>query len=54
MEINFVPEKYHGKWAIYCKRSNTFSNIGKGKKYCTERAKELNVELTELLNHETH
>lgn len=49
MEINFEVAKYHNKWAVYCKRSNTFSSIGKGKKYCEEKVRQLNNELNEKL-----
>ena len=39
---NFEVAKYNGKWSIFDKISKTFSCIGMGKKYCTERVKELN------------
>ena len=44
METIWEPAKYHGKWSVFDRVSNTFSHIGKGKKFCTEKARELNKE----------
>ncbi len=38
----FEIAKYHKKWAVFCKTSRTFSFIGKGKKFCESKVKELN------------
>lgn len=40
---NFSAEKYHGRWSVYCMMSNTFSFIGKGRRWCERKARELNA-----------
>ena len=42
MKKMFEAAKYHGKWAVYGIPSRTFTDIGKGKKFCEKKAKELN------------
>lgn len=44
----YEAAKYQGKWAVYDKVSRTFSHIGKGKKFCIAKAKELTEELLEI------
>jgi len=38
----FEAAKYEGKWAVFAKRSRTFSWVGKGKRFCQKMAKVLN------------
>ena len=38
----FEVAKYHKKWAIFANGSKTFHFIGKGKKFCEKKVKELN------------
>lgn len=49
MNTIWEPAKYHGKWAVYDPVSNTFSHIGKGKKFCTEKANELNKDYADKI-----
>lgn len=37
-------------WAVYDKSSRTFSYIGKGKRFCEKKARELNIALEECFN----
>lgn len=39
---NWELAKYRNKWAVYNRTSRTFSHIGKGKRFCQNKAKELN------------
>ena len=39
---DFEAAKYNGKWAVFAKKSRTFHFIGKGKKFCEKKARELN------------
>lgn len=34
--------KYQNKWSVFDRESRTFSFIGKGKKFCENKVKELN------------
>lgn len=34
--------KYRGKWAVYFPNSKTYEFIGKGKRFCEKKIKELN------------
>jgi hypothetical protein len=34
--------KYKGKWAVFDTVSRTFNWIGRGKRFCEKKAKELN------------
>ena len=43
MAGNYVLAKYDRRvWAVYCKKTCTFSDIGKGRRYCERKVKELN------------
>ena len=48
METIWEPAKYHNKWAVFDRVSRLFFYVGKGKKFCTEKARELNKEWWEL------
>lgn len=39
---NWELAKYRNKWAVYNRTSRTFSYIGEGKRFCQNKAKELN------------
>ncbi len=41
-EYNFEACKYHGKWAVYSRMTGTFDCIGKGRRWCERKARELN------------
>jgi len=41
---DFELAKYQGKWAVFSKRSRTFSFIGKGKRFCKRKVMSLNNE----------
>lgn len=49
METIWEASKWHNKWAVFDRVSRTFSFVGKGKKFCTEKAMELNKEWFELI-----
>lgn len=40
--MDYIVEKYHGKWAILDTKTCVWYCIGCGLKYCTQKAKELN------------
>lgn len=42
MNTIWEPAKYHNKWAVFDRVSRLFFYVGKGKKFCTEKARELN------------
>lgn len=42
----FFPEKYKGKWAVYCKIDCCYEYIGSGYKFCKKKAEELNASLS--------
>lgn len=42
MKASFEAAKYENKWAVFDKVSKTFSFIGSGKRFCQQKAKELN------------
>ncbi|SEA79770.1 hypothetical protein SAMN04487851_11463 [Prevotella sp. tc2-28] len=42
MEKSFETAKYHNKWVVFDKVSRTFTDIGKGRKFCEKRVLELN------------
>jgi hypothetical protein len=44
MNTIWEPAKYHNKWAVFDRVSRLFFYVGKGKKFCTEKARELNKE----------
>lgn len=44
MNTIYEPAKYHNKWAVFDRVSRLFFYVGKGKKFCTEKAEELNKE----------
>jgi hypothetical protein len=47
----FEAAKWERKiWAVLDKSSGTFSDIGKGKRFCEKKALELNRELEECFN----
>lgn len=48
METIWEPAKWHNKWAVFDRVSRLFFYVGKGKKFCTEKARELNKEWWEL------
>lgn len=45
MEKDFELSKHQGKWAVFDRRSRTFSFIGKGKRFCQRKVMSLNNEL---------
>ena len=43
MKQNYEATKWNGRiWAVFDKVSRTFYFIGKGKRFCEKKAKELN------------
>lgn len=42
MSDNWELAKYGNKWAVFDRVSRTFSHIGEGKRFCQNKAKELN------------
>ena len=42
MDKNFELAKYGGRWAVFSRISRTYDFIGKGKKFCINKVKELN------------
>ena len=42
MKRDFELAKYHNKWAVFSKVTKTFDFIGKGKRFCENKVKELN------------
>ena len=48
MNTIYEPAKYHNKWAVFDRVSRLFFYVGKGKKFCTEKARELNKEENEM------
>ena len=43
MSNEFEAAKFdRRKWAVFAKTSRTFSHIGRGKKFCEKKVKELN------------
>ena len=39
-ELSKTPR---GRWAVYCKDSQTYEFEGKGKRFCQQKVKELNT-----------
>lgn len=50
MEIFFEAAKYGNKWGVFDRVSRTFSHIGKGKRFCENKSRELNNDLEEIFN----
>lgn len=42
----YHPEKYHGKWSVYCTIDCCYDYIGSGYKFCKKKAEELNASLS--------
>lgn len=40
--VTWEAAKYKGKWAVFDTVSRTFNWIGRGKRFCERKAKELN------------
>ena len=42
---HYEAAKYGRVWAVYCEPSRTYIFEGKGRKFCEQKAKELNEEV---------
>ena len=42
MSNQYQLAKYEGKWCVFSVQSRTFDFIGKGKRFCENKVKELN------------
>lgn len=43
MNDNWVATKFGGRWAVFDKATASYTFIGKGRKFCELKAKELNA-----------
>jgi hypothetical protein len=50
MEKSFIAAKYENKWSVFDKTSRTFSYIGKGKRFCEKKARQLNEDLEKIFD----